>query len=310
MSDIGLDFDDELWKARSVQGAANIALEPFVVKPPSQLGLSPASSIGPAKTHEGPKLELPRQNIMIRVLEAHQETERLASIRAQNFETETMKRLAEIKRLEGEKEEMFLKEIEAAKGRDTWESFSIVAQYVSSVAAVSLAFTTGGVSAILLGAAGVVGGGIRLLHDTNLMRPILQWYGKSNELQTEIKQNIDTYGFYLQMGLGVAGGLAAWQAGYFAAMEAANLLDYTTKASSMIGSASTVMKAGGDIGKAYYSKHIADYMADSRRFEYSISSQKQELTRSSKEIQEIMDANDSEVEGIRKAIQKQEVHQD
>ncbi|MBX7065682.1 MAG: hypothetical protein K1X28_00485 [Parachlamydiales bacterium] len=309
MSDIALDFDDELMRARFIQGLGTPPLDPFAIKPAAPLGLSsPVSSID--EVRESPKLELPRQNIMIRILEAHQETERLAAIRAQNFEVESAKSLAEIQRLEQEKEEAFLKELDAVKSRDTWETFSTVAQYVSSVAAVTLAFSMGGVPGILLGAAGVVGGGVRLLNDTNLMRPILEWFGKSRELQTEIKQNIESYAFYLQMGLGVAGGLAAWQAGYFAAMEAANLLDYTTKASSMVGSASTVMKAGGDIGKAYYGKQIGDYMKESRKAEYAVTAQRQGLSRNSKEIQEIMDNIDSELEGIRKAIQKQEIHQD
>lgn len=308
MTDIALDFDEELWRARSVQGIGSVPIEPLVIKPMGQLGLQPASSIDSVR--EGPKLELPRQNIMIRILDAHQKTEELAARRAQNFEVEAARSLADIKRLEEEREEAFLKELEATKGRDTWEMFSTVAQYISSVAAVTVAISIGGPAGIMLAAAGVIGGGVRLLHDTNLLQPILDWFTKSRELQTEIKQNIDSYAFYLQMGLGVAGGLAAWQAGYFAAMEAANLVDYTTKASTMVGTASTMMKAGGDIGKAYYSKHIADYMADTRKLEYGITAERQGLSRNTKEIQDIMEHNESEVDAIRKAIQKLEVHTD
>lgn len=308
MAEIALDFDEELWRARSVQGIGSVPIEPLVIKPASQLGLPTVSSIDSAR--EGPKLELPRQNIMIRILDAHQKTEELAARRAQNFEIEAARSLADIKRLEEEREEAFSRELEATKGRDTWEMFSTVAQYISSVAAVTIAISIGGLAGIMLAAAGVIGGGVRLLNDTNLLQPILDWFTRSRELQTEIKQNIDTYAFYLQMGLGVAGGLAAWQAGYFAAMEAANLVDYTTKASTMVGTASTMMKAGGDIGKAYYSKHIADYMADTRKLEYGITAERQGLSRNTKEIQDIMEHNESEVESIRKAIQKLEVHTD
>ena len=139
------------------------------------------------------------------------------------------------------------------------------------------------------------------------MQPVLDWFTKSKELQASIRQNIDMGAMYLQMGLGLAGGMAAWHAGAFATMQATNTLDYLTKASSMISSASGVMQAGGQIGTAYYNKHLADVLAHTRELEFEITAQRQGLTHQTKEIGEILDANGSEEEQIKKAIQRQKI---
>lgn len=315
MTHIDTDYEDELIKARMMEGFAPLPLLQ-VTKSPKDLGYSRLSSIEAAEQNESPILAPPKQNIMIRLIQTNAETERLASQKAKQFEIDAAEAQEEIDRLNLEKEEAFLKELEANKNKDTWETVSTIAEYITCMSAVALGMSIGILTlpGFLLGAAGVIGGTVRLGHDTNLLLPVLQpilgWYTKSHKLQVEIKQNIDTYALYLQMGLGLAGGFAAWHTGAMAAMQSANLLDWVNQGSSILGSTSTVMKVGGDVGQAYYNKHFLDASADAKVLDLQLSSEGYDLKHMTKDMQEVLEASENQVNQIRKAIQRQEIQID
>lgn len=303
---ISLDFDDELQRARFMQGVGAAPLEPIAIQPPKTLGLSSVSSIELAA--DSPVLEAPRQNMITRILKAHTRTEELTSEKSKLFENYVHKSFETTKEREQVKEETFLKEMEAAKGRDTWEAVSHMAQYIGCVATMTAAITLGwSLSGILLGAGAIAGGIIRVANDTHLLQAALEWYTKSRELQIELKRELEQCAFILQCGLGLAGGLAAWQAGFIAAFDAINVVDYTAKASNMISTTSTVMNVGGQVGRAYYNKHLSDYMADSRQLDHQIAEGRYAIGRETRDIQALLEDNESEVNQIRKAIQQQEV---
>lgn len=308
MSDIdAIGFDEDL-VARSIQGLGLPEAVPTPLVPPlKNLGLSTHSSIDVVAPKYAPTLHSPKQNIMLRVIEAHRETEDLTERKTKNFELDSVTALAEIDRLSLEREEAFRKELDAAKSRDSWSTLSVVAQYVTSVGSVALGVAVGGIPGILLGAGGLAGGAVRLLHDTHLMGPTVEWLTKSKELQTSIQQHIDTAANCLQMGLGIAGGITAWRAGAFAAIQAAHTLDYLTNTSSILSTAGAVMNGGSRLGAAYYNKRIADVNATTRKIELGLFEQRQELTYRTKEIGEVLETDESLVEQIRKAIQRQEV---
>jgi hypothetical protein len=298
---VSLDFDDELLRARFVQGVGAPAIEPIAIPPPKALGLSTVSSIEEASR--------PKTNAITRILQAHTRTEDLTTERAKLFEAHTNQSFQRIQELDREKEEAFLKEIEANKGRDTWEAFSTVAQYVGCVASMTAALALGWTTlpGALLGAAAIAGGVYRLAEDTHLLQPILEWFTKSRELQIEIKQNIEQCAFILQCGLGLAGGLVAWQAGLIAAFEAANAVNYTTQAASMLSTTSTLMNVGGQVGRAYYNKHMADYMAEGRRLDQQTADHRYGIGRETRTMQQVLEDGESEAAQIKKAIQQQEV---
>lgn len=298
---LGFDFDDELERARFIQGVGAPAIEPIAIPHPLALGLSTVSSIESATR--------PKPNAITRILQAHTRTEDLTAERAKLFETQTHRSFQRTQELEREKEEAFLKEIEANKGRDTWEGFTTVAQYISCVASMTAAVAIGWtLSGVLLGAAAVAGGLYRLAEDTHLLQPILEWYTKSRELQIELRQEIAQYAFIVQCGLGLAGGLAAWQAGLIAAFEAANVVNYTTNAATMLSHTSTAMSVAGRVGTAYYGKHMADYMAEGRRLDQQSSDQRYKMGRETKLIQEVLEDQESAATQAKKAIQQQEVN--
>ncbi len=301
MADIrGIRLDDDLI-ARTIQGFSS---EPVLPLAPIPLGLSsPHSTIEEVAPLYTPILMPPKENIMLKVIGAHQETERLAGKRTQAFEAESAVALAEIDRLSLEKEEAFRQELEAAKSRDSWSTIASVAQYITSFGSVVLGMTVGGVPGFLIGASGVIGGALRLTRDTHLLDPAVEWYTKSVELQTSIKEQIDMGATYLQLGLGLAGGAAAWYTGALAA----HATDYLTKLPSVIAATGQAAKTGAELGKAYHNKRIADVNANAKELELDISEQRQTLTHQTKEIGEVLDADESELEQIRKAIQRQEV---
>lgn len=297
---LGFDFDDELEKARLIQGVGAPALEPIAIPPPKALGLSSLSSI---ESVDGPK-----PNAITRILKAHTRAEDLTAERAKLFEAHSHQSFQRIQELEREKEEAFLKEIEANKGKDTWESFSKIAQYVSCVASMTAAVAIGWtLPGVLLGAAAVAGGLYRVAEDTHLLEPVLEWYTHSRELQIELRQEIAQYAFILQCGLGLAGGLAAWQAGLIAAFEAANAANYTAQAATMLSHTSTAMSVAGRVGTAYYNKHMADYMAEGRRLDQAVSDRKYDIGRETRKIQEVLEDNESQEQAIKKAIEQQKV---
>lgn len=297
---LGFDFDDELQRARFVQGVGAPAIEPIAIPPPKAFGLSSVSSIEEASRT--------KPNAITRILQAHTRTEDLTTERTKLFETHANQSFKKIQELDREKEEAFLKEIEANKGRDTWEAFSTVAQYIGCVASMTAALSLGWtLPGFLLGAAAVAGGVYRLAEDTHLLQPVLEWFTKSRELQMEIKQNIEQCAFILQCGLGLAGGLVAWQAGLIAAFEAANAVNYTTQAASMLSTTSTLMNVGGQVGRAYYNKHMADYMAAGRRADQQAADQRYNIGRETRTMQQVLEDGESEAAQIKKAIQQQEV---
>jgi hypothetical protein len=299
---VSLDLDDELLRARSIQGVGAPTMEPIAIPPPKALGLSTVSSIE--------SVERSKPNAITRILQAHTRTEELTTERSKQFEAYTNRSFQRVQGFEREQEEAFLKEIEANKGKDTWEAFSTIAQYVSCVAsmtaAISLGWTT--LPGFLLGAAALAGGLYRIAEDTHLLQPILEWYTHSRELQMELKQEMAQYAFLLQCGLGLAGGLAAWQAGLIAAFEAANVVNYTTQAASMLSHTSTAMSVAGRVGTAYYSKHMADYMAEGRRLDQATSQERYDMGRETRTIQEVLEDHESRSSQIKKAIQQQEVN--
>ncbi len=304
MSEIGaIELDDDLI-ARSIQGFASPLID--LPKPYVDAGYS-TSSIAPVSPQYSPILMPPKENIMIKILRAHDETERLAAKRTQNFEVDAAKAFDEIERLTDEREAAFRKEMEAAKNRDSWSTLSMVSQYIASVSAVTLGFSLGGIPGFLLAIGGVAGGIVPVLNSAHLMQPILDWFTQSEKLQKSIKENIDTGTLYLQMGLGVAGGALGIYTGAFAAIHAAHTVEYLTHWAGTLAQASAVMNATGRMGAAYYNKHTADLAAQEREIDLGIFEERQELTHQTKMIGELLDAKDSETELVRKAIQQQEV---
>jgi hypothetical protein len=165
----------------------------------------------------------------------------------------------------------------------------------------TLAIST--VTAALLISAGGLGLIGRLLHDTNLMEKITAWCTESTELQAKIARNIEMGMFYLQMGLGLASGFAAWQTGVFAVAQSAGAQAIIQKVSTIVTGASGVMTTGSRIGMAIYNKKVADMQAKIKELNGRLTTDEQTMYQNSSQMGRMIDLAQSQTEEVRKAIQ-------
>lgn len=317
MASVDLDLDEYELRARAMQGMEAaywpMPLAPVLAPP----GLSPHSSIGPvdkevAIPQHRPSLSAPK-NIMCSLLAMHNETERLTARNAAQFELDVNRSMADIERLSAEKDEAIKNEAEAIKSRATWSALSTIAEYITGVAAIILGTAVYAVAAIpgaLIIAAGAIGTANRVLHDTHILHAIVEWATKSAELQKKITNFVETSAFFLQMGLGLAGGIGAWKVGAFAAMNAASGTDVVQKIASVITPASSVIGSGAKVGTKFYEKRISDALAQMKELDCDMTSDNQYMTKETGKISRTIEETESQVEVIRKAIKNLEVSQD
>lgn len=303
-------LEDEDLVARSIQGCA-LPLPPIEIKPLIENKAFSTSSIDSVAPKFTPILSEPKQNIMLRALAAHDKTEELAEKSTQLFEKTATQAMHEISRLSEERDASFQREIEAAKNRDTWSTLTVVAQYIGSVSAVAFGATIMAsglwVPGLLLALGGVAGGAVRVLRDTDLLQPVIEWFTKSEELQKSIQEKIDTGALCLQIGLGLAGGYAAWQAGAFAAMQAASIASNLTQASGYLSAAGQVMNVSGQAGQMIHQKRMLDARAEGRQQDLKIFEERELINQKTKFIEEILRTEESQVQQIRKAIEGQQI---
>jgi hypothetical protein len=313
MSEISLDLDDELIRARFMQGVGNGAFLPQI-SIPTPAGISPLSSIcssdadAPIPQHR-PSLSPPEQNIMFKILKANTKTEELTAKKAQIFDLETSSSIADNNRIFDEKQKALQEEAEAAKARTTYSTLSNVAQYVTSVGFIAVGAAVGGIPGAVMVASGVIGVGTRIADDTKFLDAAVKWYTKSEELQRSLTRDIEMAAFILQMGLGLASGFAAWQAGglAMAAVDGANILSTTR---NVVTGAGTVMSITGQVGTRYYDKRMAYLQANMKEMDTKTVLNHQALYHDSAEMNKIIEAGQSQTEEARKMIKAQEISQD
>ncbi len=305
-------LDEEELRIRSLQGAGGVHFTP-VASIMAPQGISSVSSIGPAEKREVPQhrpaLPTPRQNVMIDVLGAHRETERLMAKGARVFDEEIVKSMADVDKLAAERQEALENEAKNVKARTTWSTLSIVAQYISGIGLIALGWACGGLPAFLLIAAGGVGIVNRVIHDTNFLQAAVAWWTKSVELQQKIVRNIEMGAFFLQMGLGLAGGFAAWQTGALAAAHI-NSAIIKEKLVSTITGAAGVLSMGAKVGSSHYDKKIAYIQARMKEIDAQTNIDHLTMYNDSIQISKMVDSTQSQTEELRKAIRAQEVPQD
>lgn len=303
-----LHLDDEELTSRAVQGIGSFSDLAITIKAKPK-GMSSASSIegvdeAPTIPSHRPALERP--HYMYNVLRAHAKTEESTTRASKLFDEQIKKDMAEMERLSAEKEEALKHEAEAAASRDTWETLSNISQYIAGAGAIALGTALGGVPGYLLVAGGVAGIGSRVIHDTNLLQAAVAWYTKSGELQKKLTNRIEMGLFFLQMGLGLAGGYSAWTAGAFAASNA-SILGVTDKLSGAISAASSAFSISSNIGKAIYDKRVLDYKAKTTELNAELSAQNQQIAQDTGQISRQLQEGEQLVEQLHKAVRNSQI---
>lgn len=216
----------------------------------------------------------PATNILADMIDSRLKRERLNNDIVDFFKRCDEELLAEYEAIQAEQQKAIEEEAKLAKSKSTWNAVSVVSQYITSVGTILLGAGAGGLVGGLLIASGVIGIGMGIAHDTNLLQPAISWYTKSEELQEKISQRIYLGAFILQMGLGLAGGAIAWKTGALAAAQISQ-----DGIMSTITVASSVSAAGAQVCKAYYEKkrkiaekQIKDYRTDITENQFNSSS--------------------------------------
>lgn len=309
---IGSYEDDQDFRIRSLQNTGvNFTPVASIMAPQ---GPSSVSSIAPAEKKEvpqhRPQLAAPSY-FMPELIDLQLNAEQLNAKDVRVTGADIQKCLAENERLSAEKDEVLKEEAQkAAHSQSTWNTLSVIAQYITNMSLLVAGTSLGGVPAFLLVGSGVVGLGNRVAHDTNFLQAAVAWWTQSAELQKKYTQKIEMAAFFLQMGMGLAGGVWAVQAGALAAARTATALDVTRKASTIITSASTVAGAGTKVGADFYKKRVTDIEAAQNEITGQITTNSQTITQGSQQMSRGIESTSTQNEGLRRAVQALEVSVD
>lgn len=308
-----IDFDEEELRARAVQAISTSEIPQTLGTQPTPNGVSSGiSSIeevdaaNPVVPALRPVLEEPDVHYMYKVLHAQAQVEESTARSSQLFDAQMKRDLAEMDRLSLEKEEELKKQAEAAATRDTWETLSNIGQYIAGAGAIALGTALGGIPGFLLVAGGVAGVGSRVIKDTNLLQVAVNWYTKSEELQKTITQRIEMGLFFLQMGLGLAGGYSAWTTGAFAATNL-SALDVSQKFSGAISGASSAMTISGKVGSNFYDKQVNDHRALATELNGELTAQGHQISQDTGRITQRLQEDEQIAEDVRKAVRNNRI---
>lgn len=295
MADINL----ERVRARNIQGVSAPLLPPPIAPIPP--GFSPLSSIAPATS-----------NVMVALISTHQKTERLAARAALLFDAEATKTLAQLDKLAIEQAEELRKTAEAAASRKTWGTLSTVAQYVTGTGTVLLGVSLwqvpgGAVPGTALIASGVIGLGVRTLHDTQAIEAAVAFFTTSQELQQQIAHRIEMGAFFLEMGLGLAGGVGAWKSGALALAQINGGVAEKTLSAIFTGT-NQALSIGGRIGQSHHQKKLSESQARFKELDTQKFLQEQALQDETKQMTKMIES--TQADSLQKAVRAQEISLD
>ncbi len=279
MSTVTLDWD-------KVRTCGIPAADPAVFQPPRPIAneFSSSSSIDQAESgvrlpQHRPHLEPPR-HYMIDLLEMHLGVEEVVAKEVTLFRCQSKIDLADIERLEKEKEELFRKHAFDAASRNNWGVLGTVAQYLAagtSIAVGASLLSNAPWAGTLLMVSGVAGLGNRVMHETDGWEALASWFTKSVEYQKKVAQICAMSCLSIELGVGLAGGAMAYSVGAFS-FAAANRKAIADTTAVSIKVASQGLGASSQLGKSFTEQRmsvlqgrmrIVDALAEQTRMEMS-----------------------------------------
>src|SRR5690606_25278802 len=106
---------------------------------------------------------------------------------------------------------------EALRGTSYWDTACKIAEYATAIGMILMGASTKGSAGTLLSLAGGVGIACQVEKDTRVLSLALSWLTHSQHMQQKISERILLGAFFLQVGLGIVGGVGL-------ALEKTNLL--------------------------------------------------------------------------------------
>jgi|GEM_PF-2023451 len=310
MSSVTLDWDDR--DNIGIQGlyAPDAAvLQPFH---PAPSGLSAASSISraedsPTPLRHRPQLEPPKQHYMLGLLDLHRGVEEVASKELVLFKTQSEQDLAEIERLEKEKNEALRKNAEETASRTPWSILGQVSQYLASGASIAVGASMGGLGSLLV-VSGVAGLGNRVIRDTIGWQSVAGWVSKSVENQKQLVQRIEMGFLFVELGTGLAGGLGACVTGSYSALANVSRLNNARKMVGVIQTTSSFMNTTSKLGQDCVNKRLSDLQVHIRFLDVKAEEIRMQMSREASSARNTIDMAQSVGQEMHKAIAASEIH--
>ncbi len=267
---------------------------PLIPIPPQ--GISGKSSIAPLDERPEPPKHRPALPVpQLRAIHCYQDGEEIADVEAEVFHDGVTLSRKEIERLDALKKQEFEELKKQTNSQSTWGTLAIVAQYITNIGIIAFGASTGGLAGALLVGAGVVGLTSRIIQDTGLLKNAIAWYTKSQELQRQISHKIEMGMLFLQMGMGLAGGIWAAQS------------EALTGAITTLGTAANV---AGNLGMSYHDKQMAQIRKKIREIETKISLQQHTQSQMTQDISNSIDSEQQKADALKSMVRSQQVRVD
>lgn len=272
MNPVSLDCEDEdKFRVHGVNSVPDASLVQPIQH--SSQGISSASSIGlmgneaPLPRHR-PQLEppTPKAHYMLDLLYLHQKVEDTVAKELIVFKAQSKTDVAEIERLQKEKDEALQKYAADAASRNNWTVLGNIAQYLVAGTSIAVGITLGGWGSMLV-ASGVAGLGYRVVRDTVGWQSVAAWLTKSVETQKKLVHQIEMGFLTVELGTGLAGGVGACWTGSFSVISKASRLDNARKLVGGLQGVGSMVKTTSQLGRAFVDKRVNDVQAQIRMLE-------------------------------------------
>jgi hypothetical protein len=243
---------------------------------------------------------------MLKLLELHTEVEGTVSKELTVFKEQSHQDIAQIDKLEKEKDEALRKYAEESASRGSWNVLSNVAQYLAAGSSIAVGVTLGGWG-MLLALSGACGLSYRVIRDTAGWQSIAGWFSKSVENQKKLVQRIEMGFLAVELGTGLAGGAGAFFTGAHSALAAASRLGNTRKVAATIQATSSFMTSTSKLGRAYIEKRAAELQARMRRLDAEAERIRMEMGQQASSARSMIDMAHSVGQEMHKAIAASEI---
>jgi len=245
-----------------------------------------------------------RKHYLLLVLDLHNTVEEISNKHLDFISKQIHIDSEELEKLNLKKTEELKKYAEQVKAEETWSLFGSIAEYfsyaLSLVTGVALISTgVGTLAGSFLIAAGGLGLANRVMKDTGAWESVVAYFVKSREAQEKIAHWISSSLFFVSMGLGLIGGLAAWQCGGLRLIDAAV---GTEKAIEKLGIVAGVATAGIKVGKEWVTKQTMTTKSALKLIEGKLYLMQQSLQESSAEAKKVIEVMQGSTKQTREFI--------
>ena len=265
--------------------------------------IAPSNAMPSLSPHR-PKLAHP----MLGLIKLHQKMEEQSGRCADHFSREVERDQTEIERLQKEKEKALLDHAKEMALRNSWSTYANIAQYLTSTASfiLGIASISSGIATpagILLIASGGLGLANRVMTDVGGWKAVASWFTKSEELQRKIASRIDMGGFFLSMGMGLAGGIWAVSTGALTAAAAASQNTIMNQVATIVGVAGATLRTALQFGKAQSEKKLAYLKANLIEQDTNITLSSTHLSEESKRMERLLESTYAMTRTLKQAVQ-------